>query len=99
MSWFVYALFCDQKTFYVGVAENVAERFSEHVKGYSPYTRKFSDFVLLYQEEYSSRREAEARERQLKRWSVAKKQALISGDKELLIKLSKSRTLVEPTDS
>jgi putative endonuclease len=87
--WFVYILLCGQKTFYIGIAENVDERFHEHIRGYSPYTKKFSNFELVYQEEHPSRLMAEKRESQLKGWSVAKKKALVMGDKIRLRKLSK----------
>jgi predicted GIY-YIG superfamily endonuclease len=42
---------------------------------------------LVYHESYDSRVEAMRRERQLKGWTRAKKEALIAGDKELLKKL------------
>ncbi len=74
----------------------MAERLNEHIRGYSPYTRKFSDINLVYSEsDYKTREDAEKREKQLKGWSVAKKKALISGDKELLKKLSRSHEVVD----
>jgi predicted GIY-YIG superfamily endonuclease len=96
-SWFVYVLLCDQKTFYVGMAEDFEKRLVEHKRGYSTYTKKFSDIRLVYQEQCRNRAEAERRELQLKKWSVAKKRALIAGGKTLLQKLSKSRGLVDAT--
>ncbi|MBI3671707.1 hypothetical protein HY249_02850 [Candidatus Azambacteria bacterium] len=50
---------------------------------------------LIYKEEYTKRIDAEKREKQIKKWSVAKKKALIAEDKESLIKLSKSSKHVE----
>ncbi len=97
-AWFVYILLCDQKTFYIGVACNVQKRLHEHSRAYSPFTKKFSDFELVYQEEYSSRLAAENREKQLKGWSIAKKKALILGEMELLKKLSKGREIVDVGD-
>lgn len=91
MGWSVYILLCDQKTFYVGIAKNVAERLTEHTRGYSPFTKKFSNFELLYTEEYITRTLAERREKQLKGWSVAKKEALIKGNVNELKRLSKGR--------
>ena len=88
MPWFVYILFCNQKTFYVGVTSDVEKRLKEHQCGYSPYTKKFSDIKLVYFEKYPDSREAKKREQQLKGWSVAKKKALILGNKDLLVKLS-----------
>ena len=43
----------------------------------------------MYKETFETQLEAIRRERQLKRWSVAKKQSLISGDIEKLKRLSK----------
>ena len=97
MTWFVYILLCDQKTYYVGISNDVSRRLEEHAKGYSPHTKKFSDFELVYQEGQPDKLGAEKREKQLKGWSVAKKKALIAGDKALLVKLSKSHRSVEPT--
>ncbi|HEY4525973.1 MAG TPA: GIY-YIG nuclease family protein [Candidatus Paceibacterota bacterium] len=91
MAWFVYVLLCDQKTYYVGIAEKMSERFKEHVSGYSPFTHKFSDFELVYQEKLPSRTLAEKREQQLKGWSIAKKKALIAGDFDKLKILSKGQ--------
>lgn len=90
MPYFVYILFCDQKTFYVGLTDNLEKRIAQHKRKESFFTKKFSDIELVYSEEYPRRIQAEAREIQLKKWSIAKKKALIKGDKELLIKLSKS---------
>lgn len=94
-NWFIYILFCDQKTFYVGMTDNIERRFLEHKKGYSNFTKKFSDIQLVYTENFASRNEAESRERQIKGWSIVKKKALIIGDKNLLIKLSKSTGIGE----
>jgi putative endonuclease len=94
-SWFVYILLCDQKTFYIGRTQDIEKRLVEHQRGYSRFTKKFSDAQLVHQERYEKSREAEKRESQLKRWSVAKKKALITGDKALLQKLSKGRELVD----
>ena len=45
---------------------------------------------LVYSEEYSTLQLAMKREWQIKKWTKAKKKALIEGDIELLRKLSKS---------
>ena len=50
---------------------------------------------MVYSEPYATRKEAEFRETQLKKWSVAKKKALIQGNLELLKELSKNREFVE----
>ena len=81
----------------MGSTSDIQKRFGEHLSGYSPFTSKFSTFDLAYQEELPNRFTAERREQQLKRWSVAKKKALIAGDKDLLVRLSKSHVSGEPS--
>jgi predicted GIY-YIG superfamily endonuclease len=94
-SWFVYILFCDGKTFYVGITDNLKRRFFQHKNKYSTFTKKFSHIELAYSERFFTRGEAKNREERLRGWSVAKKKALIAGDKNLLIKLSKCTGFVE----
>lgn len=95
MPWHIYILLCDQKTYYIGLSSNVLLRFESHQLKKNPATKRFSELKLVYVEDFKTRKQAENREKQLKRWSVAKKKALIDGDKPLLIKLSKSRSVVE----
>jgi predicted GIY-YIG superfamily endonuclease len=95
MAQFVYILLCDNRKFYVGITDDLERRLGQHRRGYSPYTKQFSIIELVYSEKYSSRAKAEFREKQIKGWSIAKKKALISGDKGLLVKLSKSTGLNE----
>jgi predicted GIY-YIG superfamily endonuclease len=87
--WTLYILFCDKKTFYIGITDNLETRLKQHKLKQSFYTKKFSDIECVYTEEFNKRTEVEKREKQIKGWSIAKKKALISGDKESLIMLSK----------
>ncbi len=93
--WYVYILFCDNKSYYVGMTDNLDRRIDQHKKGKSFYTKQFSDIQLVYSEKQSSKAAAEKRELQIKKWSVAKKKALINGDLELLKKLSKGLEFVD----
>ena len=77
MDYYVYMLLCDQKTFYVGISDNVLRRLKEHRNKDSVFTKKFSDIQLLYCEKYRSKYAAASRERQIKGWSRSKKQLLI----------------------
>lgn len=95
MPWLVYILLCDQKTFYIGITQNLQQRFKSHQAKQNIATKEFSDRKLVFTEQYKTRIEAEKRERQLKGWTIAKKKALIVGDKQLLIKLSKTRSLLK----
>ncbi|MBI2100624.1 MAG: GIY-YIG nuclease family protein [Candidatus Vogelbacteria bacterium] len=63
----VYAI-CDRpsKEIYVGLTNNLERRIREHRRGQSFYTRRFRDFVVLYQEEYPDYRSARKREKYLK---------------------------------
>ncbi len=94
MPWHIYILLCDQKTYYVGLTSNLENRLMSHKLKRNLGTKRFSDIKLVYSENFETRNEAERRETQLKKWSAAKKKALIDGDMQLLIKLSKSRSLL-----
>ncbi len=87
--WYIYILLCDQKTFYVGITDDLKRRVKQHKSKYSRYTKRFSDVRLVYFEKYQTRTQAEKREIQLKNWSIAKRKALIKGDIALLKQLSK----------
>jgi len=93
--WFVYILLCDQKTYYVGLTHDLEQRFQSHKSKFNIATKEFSDLQLIYHEQFKNRYEAERREKQLKGWTASKKKALIEGDKALLIKLSKTRSLLK----
>jgi len=95
MRWFVYILFCDQKTYYVGLTHDVGKRLLSHRAKQNIGTKEFSDIDLVYHEEYETRIEAEIREKQIKGWSVAKKKALISGNIDFLKELSKNHEVVD----
>ena len=79
-NWFVYILLCDEKMFYVGITDNLTDRFSKHKNKQSFYTKQFSHLELVYCERYISKYKAAKREQQIKGWSHAKKQKLITGE-------------------
>jgi len=90
MSYFVYILRTSTNALYIGQTNNLGKRLQEHknkTTKSAKYLRLFSSFNLVYQEEYPTRPEAMRREMQLKNWAKAKKEALITGDLELLKKL------------
>jgi putative endonuclease len=89
--WYVYIIECG-KTLYVGLTDNIERRFEEHVSGRGgQYTSRNRPERILYTEEFRLKFQGEARERQLKRWSKAKKLSLVNGDLERLSSLSVSR--------
>ena len=89
---FVYILRCADASLYVGHAADVSKREQEHNAGTGAvYTASRRPVVVVYAEDCHSRPGAIARERQLKGWSVAKKEALINGNSAHLKTLSKRR--------
>jgi putative endonuclease len=94
---FVYILACPDGAIYVGSAGDVAKRLAEHGgPKCAKFTRDHPGGRLIYAEGPLSLTPALQRERQLKRWSRAKKLALIQNQTVLLQQLSKSRE--EPRD-
>ena len=53
---------------YIGSCVNIDERFRDHNRGNTTYTKRLIPWELLYQEESATLAEARARERQLKKW-------------------------------
>ena len=77
MPW-VYILRCADGTLYVGHTSDLAWREKRHNDGLAAsYTARRRPVRMAYSEEYASTERAIARERQLKRWTVRKKEALI----------------------
>ena len=87
-----YILRCADNKLYVGSTTNIKERIKRHNAGYaSEFTHLHRPVELVYKEDYDTYQEAFKRERQLKKWTTAKKEALIAGDIERLKELSKSK--------
>lgn len=80
-NYFVYILTnADRHTvLYIGVTNSLERRASEHsLRVGSAFARQYNAHKLIYYEAYSDPTSAIAREKQLKRWSRAKKEALIA---------------------
>jgi predicted GIY-YIG superfamily endonuclease len=87
MHYFVYILRFSDNTLYIGQTNNLEQRLKDHLnkaERSSKFSKEHGDFELVYQEEYNTRLDSMRREKQLKGWTRAKKEALISGDKTLL---------------
>ena len=78
--WYLYILLCNQKTYYVGITNDIKHRFFEHIQKRSFYTKQFSDIRFVYAERYLSKHKSAKREKQIKGWSRAKKKKLIEGE-------------------
>jgi len=91
-SFFVYILRCADDSLYVGHTSNVEDRVKVHNNGRGAlWTACRRPVHLVYQERHLSEIDAITRERQLKRWSKAKKMALINGALANLKALAKRR--------
>jgi putative endonuclease len=88
MSYFVYILRNDGNKLYIGQARDIGLRLERHNAGKgSSFTKQNKSFKLVYSEECIDLQSAMKREKQLKGWTRAKKEALIASDLDLLKKL------------
>lgn len=88
--FYVYILRSSSNQLYIGQTNNLPSREFQQLTKSSKAAKFIKDgkeFRLVYQEEYATRLEAMRREKQLKKWTRAKKEALIKGDLELLKRL------------
>lgn len=88
---YVYILKCSDGTFYTGVTNNLTRRLQEHNSGsHCGYTSARLPVELFYYEEFDNPLIAINREKQIKGWSRAKKEALKNRDFDKLKILSKN---------
>ena len=92
MSWFTYIYLCADNSFYVGHTSDLTGRVVRHnsARG-ARHTAVHGSGQLIYSEEHTNESAAISREQQIKRWSRAKKAALVRGDSDRLRELSQSR--------
>src|SRR3990172_8662966 len=89
MAFYVYILRCADGSYYVGHTDDLEKRVSEHRAGFIPgYTHTRRPVALVFAAQFPSREQALQRERQIKGWSRAKKEALIKGNWERLRRLT-----------
>ena len=90
-AWF-YILRLKSGQLYIGSTTDLDQRYKDHCSGKACRTTQFDPPVsLVYSEELDAFSDARKREAQIKRWSRAKKEGLVSGDLTKLKDLSKSR--------
>ncbi len=91
MSFHLYILRCSDASYYIGHTDDLERRVGEHEHGgVTVYTRKRRPLKFVFSQEFPTREEALARERQIKGWSRAKKEALIKGNWERLQRLTRN---------
>ncbi|PCI96453.1 MAG: hypothetical protein COB15_10105 [Flavobacteriales bacterium] len=89
--YYVYILKCADETYYTGVTNNINSRLKEHQSddNQNSYTYKRRPVQLVFCSEFSNIEDAIEKEKQIKKWSKKKKEALIDGNFNLLPKMSK----------
>ena len=81
MSFWVYILRCADRSYYTGHTDNLEKRIAEHqTSEIEGYTSTRLPVTLVFADEFPTREEAIARERQIKGWSRKKKEAMMRGD-------------------
>ena len=90
-TYYVYILKCSDGTYYTGFTSNLSKRLDEHQMGKfkDSYTYKRRPLNLEFYAEFTNVEVAIEREKQIKNWSRAKKEALINGKYEELPNLAK----------
>ena len=79
--WVVYILRCADGSLYIGQTNDLEKRVAKHNDGRAAaHTLPRRPVHVVYSEEHLSLAGSIRRERQLKRWTRAKKEALIQGD-------------------
>ncbi|HXB12042.1 MAG TPA: GIY-YIG nuclease family protein [Bacteroidia bacterium] len=90
---YVYILECIDGSYYTGVTNNAEKRLIEHNTGVAEnsYTCNRRPVKMVFCHLFNSPEQAIAFEKKIKKWSRAKKKAIIEGNWELLPELSKSK--------
>jgi predicted GIY-YIG superfamily endonuclease len=100
MAFWVYILRCSDGSYYVGHTEDLERRVVQHQSGeLAAYTAKRLPVELVYSNEFATRDEAFAAERQIKGWSRKKKEALMRADWKELRRLARGKNREDPSTS
>ena len=90
---YVYILKCADNSYYTGVTSKFEQRIFQHNKGYFSdcYTVSRRPLQLVFYAEFTDINMAFEKEKQIKKWSRVKKEALINGDFDELVNLAKKK--------
>lgn len=90
--FFVYITQSIDGALYIGQSVNIKERLRKHkYRIGAKFTKDHPDHRLVYYEKLNTREDAVHRETQLKKWTRAKKNALIAHDIHTLKKLASGK--------
>jgi len=84
--YYVYILKCNDGTYYTGMTNNLDRRYKEHELGLNKecYTYSRRPLELVFYQEFMEVEQAIMFEKKIKKWSKAKKEAIINGNWEKL---------------
>lgn len=90
---FIYILECSDGSYYTGITSNLTQRLEKHASGFykDSHTYKRRPLNLVFYAEFTDINIAFQKEKQIKNWSKAKKEALIEGRYEDLPNLAKKK--------
>ena len=93
MIYYVYILLCSDNTYYTGITNNFRRRLEEHQSGifFNSYTSRRLPVQLVYYCSFTNVEIAIQKEKQIKKWSKAKKEALINNEYDQLPNLAKKK--------
>lgn len=91
--YYVYILKCADSTYYTGITNTIERRIKEHLCGddKNSYTYTRRPVELVFFTVFSNVEVAIEKEKQIKKWSQAKKEALIQGNYDMLPNLAKKK--------
>lgn len=92
-TYYVYILKCSDNSYYTGITSNLEKRIVEHQSGKhkDSYTYKRRPVELAFYCSFTNVEMAIETEKQLKKWSRVKKEALIHNECEKLPNLAKKK--------
>lgn len=92
-TYYVYILKCSDETYYTGITSELSKRVIEHKSGkhLDSYTYSRRPVQLVYYAEFTNVEVAIETEKQIKKWSRIKKEALINDEFQKLPNLAKKK--------
>ena len=90
---YLYILKCSDDSYYTGVTSNLTQRMYQHESAFYPdcYTASRRPLELVFYAEFTNIGFAIDKEKQIKKWSRAKKEALINCEYDALPNLAKKK--------
>ena len=90
---YVYIVKCSDGSYYTGVTSKLEQRMFQHNTALYPdcYTASRRPLQLVFYAEFTDINLAIEMEKKIKKWSRAKKAALINGDYDGLVNLAKKK--------